>query len=323
MASVRLDDRHPSIQYSGTSEVGSGQWQSVDDPAAFNGTITSATSVGATARVVFEGTKIEVYGSILQGVLGRPATSLYTLDDGDTVRYTGMPSDANQTQVLFYSSPNFAPGTHDLLIRNEVADGQLNLDYFLLWPSPKRAVPVGAVVGAVIGSVAFMTVTILAVVCLWRRGRKRRLTVRPPISRKVRQSSPDTPEKRLPSSATWAVVTPFEMTPHPASTSNLQVQQPLLVNSTDSLPSTEGLSSTHTGTPTSNRSPLTTPSTPSSLATAPTSNPSGENRAQPLTTSSIRRARSRPCSEKSIASSYIAENTDSEQFRSPPPAGER
>ncbi|TEB20166.1 hypothetical protein FA13DRAFT_263441 [Coprinellus micaceus] len=88
----------------------SSDWQRVEEPAAFNNTITSTSGVGATAEIEFEGTGIEVYGSIAQSGIGNAPSSAYIVDERGVATYTASQSDANQTKILFYSSNALTPG---------------------------------------------------------------------------------------------------------------------------------------------------------------------------------------------------------------------
>jgi hypothetical protein len=77
-------------------------------------------------------------------------------------------------------------------VRNEVADGQLSIDYFVLSPLPKKGVPLGAIVGAVLGPLALVLIVILSV--FYFRKRREVQSASLTIGRRVRQSSPDASE---------------------------------------------------------------------------------------------------------------------------------
>ncbi|EKM59919.1 uncharacterized protein PHACADRAFT_206139 [Phanerochaete carnosa HHB-10118-sp] len=129
-----VDDRDPNISYSQG-------WLQVTTSAEYNDTKTGADEAGMTAIYVFNGTGIEVYGSLgSYDVYGVPVSS-YEIDGfPDTlVEYTAplITPGTFAAHVLFYRSPPLQPAEHTLVITNinGTAPSVYWLDYILYTPS--------------------------------------------------------------------------------------------------------------------------------------------------------------------------------------------
>ncbi|GJE87524.1 hypothetical protein PsYK624_036070 [Phanerochaete sordida] len=129
-----VDDTDPSISYS------SG-WLRVTTDAEYNDTKTGANAAGMTATFVFNGTEIEVYGSLGSwDVYGVPV-STYEIDGlpGTQTTYTAplITPGTFSSHVLFYRSPPLSAAEHTLVITdtNGTAPSVYWLDYIIYAPS--------------------------------------------------------------------------------------------------------------------------------------------------------------------------------------------
>ncbi|KAJ6483305.1 hypothetical protein C8R45DRAFT_1001072 [Mycena sanguinolenta] len=191
-----VDDRDPQVTYTPA-------WRLFGSDPDFDHTSQASTSVGDFYTLPFQGTGIKIYG----GMTSATENASIVLDGGPP-RFWVPPSTAAQTNNLMYNSGAISPGNHTLVV-TATSDQPVWADYWLITPNPvgfvdssssstpaprsmptsssapassnsatqnshKKATPVGAVVGAVLGVLA--VVALVAVVLLWRRRRNKHNT---------------------------------------------------------------------------------------------------------------------------------------------------
>ncbi|RDB17615.1 hypothetical protein Hypma_001109 [Hypsizygus marmoreus] len=145
MATVTVDDNDPSISYSD-------DWALYTDEAAeLNGTSHGVFQKGATAVLSFNGSAIDVYGTMVQG-FGQ-SVARYTIDGVDLATTSGSPGTTNDLfRQLFFHSPPLDSGLHTLTV-TFVHGNSLWLDYFNVAPnpSPDPKVSTKTTIGTTIG----------------------------------------------------------------------------------------------------------------------------------------------------------------------------
>ncbi|KAH9888037.1 hypothetical protein C8Q73DRAFT_776714 [Cubamyces lactineus] len=114
---LRIDDTSTRIQYEG-------QWSENGNAQDYDNTSHISTSAGASAKFVFNGTFITVYGSVFQN----GSSSSYKLDDAPPVTtiVQQVPSTQNNWPFYYPTTP-LKPGLHELVIT--VLGGTYSLDY--------------------------------------------------------------------------------------------------------------------------------------------------------------------------------------------------
>ncbi|KAI0331767.1 hypothetical protein GY45DRAFT_1345138 [Cubamyces sp. BRFM 1775] len=114
---LRIDDTSTRIQYEG-------QWSENGNSQDNDNTSHVSTSAGASAKFVFNGTFITVYGSVFQN----GSSSSYKLDDAPPVTtiVQQVPSTQNNWPFYYPTAP-LEPGLHELVIT--VIGGTYSLDY--------------------------------------------------------------------------------------------------------------------------------------------------------------------------------------------------
>lgn len=226
---LTIDDRDPQVSYSGAWTVGTGT-----AGLEYNNTYQLSRVAGSTATLSFQGTPgqafqsyssnllfkipgdfVEVYGSIRKknNPVGTPSPiSSYTLEDGSSVTFTPVETDANHFRSLFFEKRGLTNSNHTLVIKNLVQDDFYFLDYFVVGvssdapsiggkshvaasslggdhkimkgttngasnssssSSSSSSINVGTVVGAVVGTMAITLLAVLIGFYCWRRTRRR------------------------------------------------------------------------------------------------------------------------------------------------------
>ncbi|KAI0659878.1 hypothetical protein C8Q70DRAFT_914539 [Cubamyces menziesii] len=114
---LRIDDTNTRIQYEG-------QWSETGNSQDNDETSHVSSSAGASAKFVFNGTFITVYGSVFQN----GSSSSYKLDDAPPVTtiVQQVPSTQNNWPFYYPTAP-LEPGLHELIIT--VLGGTYSLDY--------------------------------------------------------------------------------------------------------------------------------------------------------------------------------------------------
>ncbi|KAJ8488992.1 hypothetical protein ONZ51_g3195 [Trametes cubensis] len=114
---LRIDDTSTRIQYEG-------QWSETGNLQDNDETSHVSSSAGASAKFVFNGTFITVYGSVFQN----GSSSSYKLDDAPPVTtiVQQVPSTQNNWPFYYPTAP-LEPGLHELIIT--VLGGTYSLDY--------------------------------------------------------------------------------------------------------------------------------------------------------------------------------------------------
>ncbi|KAL6300684.1 hypothetical protein BKA93DRAFT_507186 [Sparassis latifolia] len=184
---VFIDDQSGAIQYAG-------DWAPSDYPSAVanNGTVTLGLAANASATYAFtvpdgEAMIIAVFGVVLPAnASGTLPISSYTLDSASAVQYTPPLDAAHPKQVGFYESPPLPPGPHELVIEVEkvpdpdaypyMLDELVVMEGAISRPPGAHGVSAGAIVGAVIGSVALLVnvLGLLGMFFYFRRRARRR-----------------------------------------------------------------------------------------------------------------------------------------------------
>jgi len=186
-----LDDRSTNFQYQ------SGLWGNQDNVSdAYDNTLSFTTAV-ANATISFTGSQAFVYGVLGQSsVFGIPTAKFYL--DGNLDAWGTAPSVASDIyNKLYYDTGALSSGDHQIIVENTVNGTTLFLDYLYFVPSSttsssltvvtvtdtppqlatgspgssSKSVPVGAVVGGIIGGIALLGVIAIATFFLIRRRR--------------------------------------------------------------------------------------------------------------------------------------------------------
>ncbi|KAJ7600496.1 hypothetical protein C8J56DRAFT_10080 [Mycena floridula] len=187
-----IDDTHPTIQYS------IGDWVNGGVLGEFRSTAHASMQGNARATITFEGTAISVYGTIEAKGIGsnvQGPVSTYTIDGGTPTTFRGVPGASAAYQQAFFASGPLPEGNHTLVVENSVTGPVLVIDYLEYTPvstssvaptastglsdapsssvnckiSSGTQVPLGATIGAVIGSVVFTLLACIAGIYIFRR----------------------------------------------------------------------------------------------------------------------------------------------------------
>ncbi|KAF8869285.1 hypothetical protein BD779DRAFT_1654995 [Infundibulicybe gibba] len=199
---IVVDDNNPEIKYSGSWARSEDPFISSENPGGFpfhNGTHQSSTP-GDTATFKFAGSSIAVYGIFSWAQTGSLSVT-YSLDGGSTANTYSVtpatPEFINQRRqcqnYLLFSNDSLGKGNHTLVIDITQVNGlTFSMDYLTYTPSfsaiilkpdltqlppttspapmkSSEAPPVGAVVGAVIGTLVFLSVIIFTLLILRRQ----------------------------------------------------------------------------------------------------------------------------------------------------------
>ncbi|KAF8054327.1 hypothetical protein FPV67DRAFT_1130900 [Lyophyllum atratum] len=163
---VLFDNRDPDIVYD-TS------WHS------WGGSANSTTKYNSTMKINFTGTQLSWFG-IVSGQESTSSSGSYSIDGGSPIsfqigkassRYSSASMMYNQ---LFFMTPNLSAGSHNLLVTH-AGNGQtvpLTLDHLVIANGSAVKIPrkanVGAIVGGVAGTLAFLFI-LFAAFLLWRK----------------------------------------------------------------------------------------------------------------------------------------------------------
>ncbi|KAF8523461.1 hypothetical protein BU17DRAFT_63753 [Hysterangium stoloniferum] len=183
---MHVDDTSTAISYAG-------DWQAlIGSSRQWMQTVHGAPSVGSTATLSWRGTQVTVIGTVPVG--NGSTISSYQLDDGASTSVTFECAPTAVFSQVFWDSGIVRDGLHTLVITNEgtTADFQLDeIDYVMsgqcagceldneLWQcflysckykydNEGSHIPVGAIVGGVVGAVVIFFALVLAYMW-WRR----------------------------------------------------------------------------------------------------------------------------------------------------------
>jgi hypothetical protein len=171
---IIVDESDSAVQYSGHWAIeGSPEYE-------YQGTTHKSTTAGSTAVFQFNGSSIDVFGTI-RGTSDQPDPLIaFQIDDGDK-GYFKPPNTGGATRpkVRFYSTGGLSDSPHTLRIES-VGSGEFWLDYFMYKPhsgtpstSPQQGkVSTGAIIGGVVGGVAGLALIIFLAFFLYRRRKK-------------------------------------------------------------------------------------------------------------------------------------------------------
>ncbi|GLB40881.1 hypothetical protein LshimejAT787_0900960 [Lyophyllum shimeji] len=174
-----IDDQDFSkVNYTGT-------WIRGGSTKEYDETVASSTNVGDYLTVSFRGTNIAVFGTF--DITSKGVVTTYSVDGAPPAQVTSQAGSGDTHRQQFWRSDSLAIGEHKLVVNMsrvnfdpQPGEGTVWFDYFLVTdptitssgspaPSPApsqsgghKSVPVGAIVGAVIGGLFFL----LAVACL-------------------------------------------------------------------------------------------------------------------------------------------------------------
>ncbi|KAH6912187.1 hypothetical protein BKA70DRAFT_828230 [Coprinopsis sp. MPI-PUGE-AT-0042] len=130
MSTHEVDDRSSEIAYS--QPVSGHHWSPIGSTESYDGTLTLTRSRGATARITFQGTRIQVMGLVSpQGTGGAPA-STYMLDNRPSIRFTTTQAPSTSPRVLFYDSGELDAGSHTLIVTNDAEGPFFWIDSFIV-----------------------------------------------------------------------------------------------------------------------------------------------------------------------------------------------
>ncbi|KAH8094865.1 hypothetical protein BXZ70DRAFT_341344 [Cristinia sonorae] len=108
---AKIDDRDPQINYFGSwFDVGS------NDPAVNNATLSFTQERNAGLWLVFVGTQISVYGSVVVRPGALPYIVQFLLDDEPAVEVTQLKTSSDATNILIWQSRQLAAAGHQLIV---------------------------------------------------------------------------------------------------------------------------------------------------------------------------------------------------------------
>ncbi|KJA18653.1 hypothetical protein HYPSUDRAFT_218052 [Hypholoma sublateritium FD-334 SS-4] len=182
---VIIDDRSPSLVYAGS-------WNQGGIASEFGGTDTWTNASGSTASIDFSGTQISVWGTVAMIGVGVAPQSSYSIDDGTPVLFVGIQRSDPQYMQLFFQSDTLPFNNHTLRIETLASGGDYSLDFLSVVPlnstgasspststspitataaahSSTKNVPIGAILGGVLGGIGVIALTIIGVLFLKRK----------------------------------------------------------------------------------------------------------------------------------------------------------
>ncbi|KAK7040308.1 hypothetical protein VNI00_009776 [Paramarasmius palmivorus] len=122
---VLVDDSDQRVSYSPENA-----WFRSGIPEEYNGTTHGTNTTNAEMVFSFEGTYIEVYGTLQSG---SEVSVVFSVDDGSPFNYTRNVTETLIRQKLF--SSNLTDGEHELRVMNTREGGVIFLDYLAYVPS--------------------------------------------------------------------------------------------------------------------------------------------------------------------------------------------
>ncbi|KAI0677340.1 hypothetical protein C8Q78DRAFT_84773 [Trametes maxima] len=168
-----------------------------DNTIAFSGTITEIVT-GGTASLTFSGTAVVVYGIATTDFSVAPPSATFKIDGSLQQTSTAPNNGSLSYSYPFFESGELSSGQHtlDIAVTHGTNEYPFILDYIVYLPesgatptasqqatatappgptvftSPKAAVPVGAIVGGVVGGIAVLLGAAIAVylLCFRHRG---------------------------------------------------------------------------------------------------------------------------------------------------------
>lgn len=157
----------------------SDMWTSSTNVSGYIGsTAHSTTASGASARLIFDGSEIFLYG----GVGPNHGMFKVQIDDQPGLTLNGT-RPLDHTPTLLYTTSELDPGSHKIVVTNLDAGKTLDVDYaeVVLHPEAKSALPpsqavplsTGGIVGIVLGVVGGLVLFALGMWCLFTRYRRR------------------------------------------------------------------------------------------------------------------------------------------------------
>ncbi|KAJ2915922.1 hypothetical protein MD484_g4472, partial [Candolleomyces efflorescens] len=181
-----LSNSHPKLEGS-TLFVGSNDpevsldsaWTPLDEIGYMTQT------AGATAKFKFTGSRVTWVGMIPRELPSASTSATYSVDNQAPVRFTlpGLSPSQNYSQFnhIFFQTDFLAPKSHELVVKYEgdanttpLVLGSFLVDGFSS-ESPKKSVPIGPIVGAVIGGIALIIILFFAII----RFKYRKLAYKP------------------------------------------------------------------------------------------------------------------------------------------------
>ncbi|PVF93957.1 hypothetical protein CPB86DRAFT_678089, partial [Serendipita vermifera] len=125
---VIVDESDSAVEYSG-------HWTVEGSPAyEYQGTTHKSSAAGAAAMFQFNGTAIDVFGTIRGSSDQFNPLISFQIDDGDKGYYQTINTEGIlRPKVRFYSSGGLSEGLHTLRIES-VGSSEFWLDYFIYKP---------------------------------------------------------------------------------------------------------------------------------------------------------------------------------------------
>ncbi|KAJ7206328.1 hypothetical protein GGX14DRAFT_457583 [Mycena pura] len=206
-----IDDRDPRIQYDPP-------WEMFGSETDFQHTSQASPSTGASFTLQFDGRGISYYGAINNGSAGQVMNASMVVDGGPPVFFVPpIQSAALTVNNLIFNSGDLSSGNHTLVVTAE-NDHNVWVDYFLVIPpidststsapassssassggtaSSSKAVPIGVIVGPLVGGLLLLALLGIGLFYLHRRRRRHR-EISPPTREALDRPGPAT------------VITPF------------------------------------------------------------------------------------------------------------------
>ncbi|EFI27463.1 hypothetical protein CC1G_15498 [Coprinopsis cinerea okayama7 len=131
----RVDDRSLAVSFQGF-------WAFEGGDNEFEGTTSRPQRPGARAIFQFQGTSVQIYGTIGRG--RRIPGLSFVIDNGPVTFQRYAPTQEVQYAQLFYESPILANETHTLVISSEDESNGIWLDYFDIEGTPVMPAPVSS-----------------------------------------------------------------------------------------------------------------------------------------------------------------------------------
>ncbi|KAF6742648.1 hypothetical protein DFP72DRAFT_860301 [Ephemerocybe angulata] len=135
-----------------------------------------------------------------------------TIDNALKSELTGAQLQENQTRQIYVESEELSTGRHTLLVTNNLQDGWLGIDYFLVAPSQshlsRAKLPRVAIAGIVAGCAWLLLLFTLAILYWIRRRRRVRVVATCPESPTDASSNHEKGSEDV-LKVSWPVVTPF------------------------------------------------------------------------------------------------------------------
>jgi hypothetical protein len=164
-----VDDADPAVEYNGFLP------EELPEGLEYRHTLNWSNSTGSSAIFKFNGSAIQVYGSMQNSVEDHTRMILFKIDSGENATfYSTNTGEIPAPKQLFYSKDGLSGGPHTLYIES-LNSLRYSIDYIIynssnssitfsspsISPSHSPNIPTAAIAGGVVGSVAGLALFIL------------------------------------------------------------------------------------------------------------------------------------------------------------------